>query len=217
LIRARTEVLWTATALLGSTVVLSIAAAGDNVLLGDRAFARFVQDAPQPPARWLADFGNWIGSGRVGSVISAVVIVVLLVARRPWAAAILLLAAFARSLNGPLKELIDSPRPTPELVRVTEIRDTLGFPSGHAMGSLLGFGALAIVATRVLPDPQKQRAIQFTCATLILLVGFGRIYTGAHWPTDVLGGYLWGAALLWAIVFAVDRTRSARGGRALAG
>jgi undecaprenyl-diphosphatase len=200
-----------------SAVVLSVAAAVDNVLPGDRAFARFVQDAPQPPAGWLADFGNWIGSGRIGSVISAGAIVALVVARRHWDAAILLLAALARFLNGPLKELIESPRPTPDLVRVTEIRETFGFPSGHAMGSILGFGAIAIVATRFLHDRAAQRVAQIACAIVILLVGFGRIYSGAHWPTDVLGGFLWGATLLWTIDFAVDRFRHTHEVRARAG
>ncbi len=34
------------------------------------------------------------------------------------------------------------------------------------------------------------------CLALILLTGYGRILVGAHWPSDVLGGYLWGGLLL---------------------
>ena len=207
---ARTPPLWAATGSLAAAVALTFAASGENVLPGDRAFARFVQDAPQPPARWLADFGNWIGSGRVGSVLAAVVIVALLVVRRPWDAGIVLLAGIARFLNGSLKELINSARPTADLVRVTEIRETLGFPSGHAMGSMLGFGALAVIATRLLPDHRARWVAQIACAALVLLVGFGRIYTGAHWPSDVLGGYLWGTTLLGFIVATLNRTRRIR-------
>ena len=198
---------WACFALLATIAGLSIVAWSENVLPGDLAVVRFVQDAPQPPARWLADVGNWIGSGAVGSVIAGGLVIALMVVWRPWDAATVLLAALARFLNGPLKELIDSPRPTPDLVRVTEIRETLGFPSGHAMGSMLGFGAIAIVATRLLPDHRSIRMAQIACAGLIILVGFGRIYTGAHWPTDVLGGYLWGAALLGLILAAIDRTK----------
>ena len=41
-----------------------------------------------------------------------------------------------------------------------------------------------------------RRAAAIVCLALILLTGYGRILVGAHWPSDVLGGYLWGALLL---------------------
>jgi undecaprenyl-diphosphatase len=92
-------------------------------------------------------------------------------------------------------------------VRVTEHANGLGFPSGHASGSMLGFGAIAVVASRVIEDRTIRRIIQTVCAVLILIVGFGRIYVGAHWPSDVLGGYLWGFLLLVGIVTLVDALR----------
>jgi undecaprenyl-diphosphatase len=196
-------------ALFAVTIGLSIVASGDNVLPGDVAVARFIQDAPQPPAQSVADFGNWIGSARVCGVVSLGVVALLLIARRPWDASIIVLALLARSLNGALKALIDSPRPTPDLVRVTEHARGLGFPSGHAMGSVLCYGAIALVAGHVLSDPLIKGAIQVACSALVLLVGFGRVYTGAHWPSDVAGGYLWGMALLTAVVFIVPFMRDA--------
>ena len=173
------------------------------MLPGDVAVARFVQGAPQPPARWLADFGNWIGSARFCFVVSLGIVIVLIVRRCPWELWIVVLALLARALNGALKALFDSPRPTPDLVRVTEHADGLGFPSGHAMGSLLCYGAITVVAFRIQPWRPVRHWVAGVCAVIILLVGFGRIYVGAHWPSDVLGGYLWGSLLLMGVVLLV--------------
>ena len=65
------------------------------------------------------------------------------------------------------------------------------FPSGHAAF----FAALAMV---VFLYNRKAGWIYFSAA---LFIGFARIYTGVHWPLDVLGGLILGAV----IGFAVDR------------
>lgn len=192
-------------AVVAGALVLSAAASGEQTLPGDAAVQRFVQRAPQPPARWLADFGNWIGSARAFAVIACGLALAFVVARRWWDAAFLLGALAARLLNGALKILMDSPRPTADLVRVTEIADGLGFPSGHAMGSVLGYGAIALLASRVVAKRWQQRLVRFACAAIVLNVGFGRIYVGAHWPSDVLGGYLWGLLLLAMLYAAIVR------------
>jgi membrane-associated phospholipid phosphatase len=43
---------------------------------------------------------------------------------------------------------------------------------------------------------------------MILIVGPGRIYTGAHWPTDVFGAYLYGALFLIPMIVAYQALKS---------
>jgi undecaprenyl-diphosphatase len=112
------------------------------------------------------------------------------------------------------KILIDRERP-PEALRdaaVTERNES--FPSGHAMGSLIGFGMLGYVIVVLV----RGRAVRTTVVTLllvlVLLIGFSRIYLRAHWLTDVLGGFAIGvfwAALCITGVEVVRRRRPIRG------
>ncbi len=70
------------------------------------------------------------------------------------------------------------------------------YASGHATLSLAFYGFIAWLAwTSALPLVER-RAIVTACALWILALGWSRLALGAHYPTDVLGGYALGAAAL---------------------
>jgi len=106
-------------------------------------------------------------------------------------------------LDNLLKVLIRSPRPLADLgVRVEEVRNTYGFPSGHVYGDVLVYGVLAVTAP-VWVHPRLVVPVRAVCLAVIVLSGPARVVVGAHWPSDALGGYLWGgAALAFSIGFA---------------
>ncbi len=83
------------------------------------------------------------------------------------------------------------------------------FPSGHAAGSLVGFSLLARLFARG-RGRWARGALWAVAALLILGVGFSRIYLGAHWLSDVVGGYLLGA--FWLLVLAAANAGSRRRG-----
>lgn len=90
-----------------------------------------------------------------------------------------------------LKPLFDRDRPPhPRLVKDLS-KDS--FPSGHAAGNLVLYFYLSIVLANVYPKLAKY--IYALATIIILLMGFGSIYTKAHWLTDVLAGYVFG--YLW--------------------
>jgi hypothetical protein len=64
------------------------------------------------------------------------------------------------------------------------------------MGSLVAYGFLAYLLTRIAPAHFPRRAAIALLAGLVLLIGFSRIYLGVHFMSDVIGGYAAGAVWL---------------------
>ena len=88
------------------------------------------------------------------------------------------------------------------------------FPSGHAMGSAVAFGALAYLAYRMAKSWSGAAAALAFGATFVLSVALSRVYLGVHWISDVAAGVT--AGLVWvttttAAYETVRRIRRLRG------
>jgi len=149
--------------------------------------------------KWLEDFARDItalGSPAVLGLIVLATSVFLLLSGKRWLALFTLFAAgggtFVVSI---LKEAFARPRPqlAPDGLMVY----MESFPSGHAMVSAVVYLTLGALIARLTPRPLLKLYIMTVAAILTLLVGFSRIYLGAHWPSDVLAGWAIGAA--WAL------------------
>lgn len=104
-------------------------------------------------------------------------------------------------LGSVLKLLFGRERPMSEYAANLRV-DTYSFPSGHSSGSMIAYGLLAYLAMRLLPQPYGWIAAA-VCGAIIILVGISRIYLGAHFPSDVLAGWILGFAALLIIIFVV--------------
>ena len=83
-------------------------------------------------------------------------------------------------------------RPRPVLWETLIHPSGFSFPSGHAVASAAFYPLLGCVVLR-----RRRAAARVGCATgalFALFVGFGRLYLGVHWPSDVLAGWLLGFA-----------------------
>src|SRR3546814_4413138 len=78
--------------------------------------------------------------------------------------------------------------PRPDLLPHLDLVRSYGFPSGHAAGNMIFFGALAMLAGR--------RSGYVGMGLAIALIGISRVWLGVHWPSDVLAGWIEGLGWL---------------------
>ena len=133
------------------------------------------------------------------AVVSAVVALLLLLVRRAKEARYLTLGVGGGLvLNLLLKELFHRARPGADFVYLLPSLSSLSFPSGHTMGTTSVVGSLAVIL-HVVKAPRALRLASILLgAAAIVGVGISRVYLGAHYPSDVLGGFL--AAAAWVSV-----------------
>jgi len=106
----------------------------------------------------------------------------------------------ARSLVPLLKDLIDRPRPSPDLVEFTEQSASMSFPSGHATTVMVLFGLVFYFAGVYIRHLAIRRAVQAASVWMVVVVGIERVYAGQHWPSDVLGGFWYGGLIVAAAI-----------------
>ncbi len=89
-------------------------------------------------------------------------------------------------LNLGFKQIFAAPRP--DLLPHLDIVHSYSFPSGHAAGNMMFFGAMAMLA--------GSRAGYGVAAAFIALIGISRVWLGVHWPSDVTAGWIEGLGWL---------------------
>jgi undecaprenyl-diphosphatase len=172
---------------------------GDPIVRWDVELARWLHEHSSPALVSVFDVITLAGNVVTLAVLTAIVGLLLL--RRGARNDAMFLGAVALGVelvNGVLKLAFHRPRPELAFVHL----DTYSFPSGHAAGSTAIFGALAYLAARRTAGPLRT-AILVATPALIALVGFSRLYLGAHYLSDVLAGYAVGAAWLFACLTVV--------------
>jgi membrane-associated phospholipid phosphatase len=163
----------------------------------DRIAELWLQHFPVPGMAGLMTFVSFFGNGLTPwALTTATVLLFLALGRRSEAAGLTLSAGGGELLNFLIKVLIARPRPTAELVQVSVNLHTDSFPSGHVTFYMCYFGFLFFVAYVLLPRGSNTRRLALLLTAFpVALVGLSRVYLGAHWPSDVLGAYLFGG--LW--------------------
>lgn len=108
-------------------------------------------------------------------------------------------AVAAMGANSILKHFIHRPRPDTLYVSNMWFK-TSSFPSGHTFSSTVVFGLFGFFILQFVSGVALILLPLFFAA-LIITVGVSRVYLGAHYPSDVVAGWLLGAGILAIIIF----------------
>lgn len=92
----------------------------------------------------------------------------------------------AMLLNSALKLIFQAERP--DLMPHLDTTLSYSFPSGHACGNMVFFGALAMLS--------GSRFAWSAAIPVIVMIGISRVWLGVHWPSDVVCGWIEGIAIL---------------------
>jgi len=116
---------------------------------------------------------------------------------------------FADAIGSFIKWLIDRPRPTGEYLQIMSQLDSRSFPSNHAIHYTVFFGLFIYFLERgvIKASPATSVFLRIFSVILVLMVGISRIYLGAHWLTDVIGGYLLGSFFLISAILIAQKLK----------
>jgi undecaprenyl-diphosphatase len=143
-------------------------------------------------------------------IVLGIVVLAVLVSLRSWRVFIFLASATGVALivSWLLKLLVSRPRPDIELVRILVGTQGLSFPSGHTACATAICGFLFYLAPRLVKTPAVIWLLRALLIVIILAVGVSRIYLGAHWASDVVGGLFLGGLLLYPAIVLYNKYRT---------
>lgn len=179
-------------------LALAAFAATGRLFSLDYAVQALVQGERHPVLEAPMQALTLLGSGYVLAVLAVPGWLLLRRAGHPLERALPALVAGGFLVNLLTKWLVARPRP-----RLTQY----GFPSGHALGAVIFFGALIYVLWTAPVSRGWRWAGTILACVLIAAVAYSRLYLRSHWASDVAGGLAGGAAWLLFVLLVLDRRR----------
>lgn len=156
--------------------------------------------APHPPVVTVLEAIARLGGRPIMLWLVVTAVLLLLIRRRTRLAIyVAVTGAGALLLDPSLKTLVGRLRPVVEAPVAAAPGNS--FPSGHALDSMVVYGALLLVFLPAVAARRRRLVIGLT-ALVIAVIGVTRIALGVHYLSDVLGGWLLGAAWLGVTAYA---------------
>ncbi|MBM4433471.1 MAG: phosphatase PAP2 family protein [Chloroflexi bacterium] len=168
---------------------------------GDVEISLWVQEIDLPLFSPIMKGISFISSVIPAVIIVGVVVIILWVLRKRLEAVFIgPSAGLASLINLPIKLAIDRPRPTNELIQVLATGNESSFPSGHTLYAVIFYGFMFYLSPKLIKNRVAVKLLRSILVILILATMTSRIYLGAHWFSDVLGGFFFGGLVLAATI-----------------
>ncbi len=165
----------------------------------DKMILEKMKDLESPLLTTIMKGLDFIGSTIPVIVTSLILLVILYRLHRNRSEVYLFVVASLGSnvINYLVKSLIKRKRPVSELV----IENGFSFPSGHTIGALTLYGIITFLFWRKITTTRGRVVLLIFATSMILLMGFSRIYLGVHYPTDIIGAMLLGGTWLYLTIW----------------
>jgi membrane-associated phospholipid phosphatase len=162
----------------------------------DQVIIQYVSNIRTESLTDIMKFITFLGGTTVLTLLLIGSLVWLILKRKNYWGAIFYIIAVAGGglLNLGLKHWFGRVRPENSLI----VEQGFSYPSGHSMGSLIYYGFLGYLVIRSQRGRSLKLLLGIGFITLILLIGFSRIYLGVHYPSDVLAGF--SAGTVWLLL-----------------
>jgi undecaprenyl-diphosphatase len=167
-----------------------------NIQSFDLNITRLIQLIPWPVSA-VMPVATFVGLPGIMAAIGTLFAIIFWLKLQPQIALMFALATASLLIPTLLKMIINRTRP--DTLYAAKIASS-SFPSGHAFDAVVILGMIAYVSWSLPHGPLVVAAL----GSFALIIGLSRIYLGAHYPTDVLAGWLMGGLTLWAIIHFVQ-------------
>jgi undecaprenyl-diphosphatase len=182
--------------------LLTLVVMSSPVLSIDVDVERAIQAFHPPWLDTLTTWISWVGFPPQSNIIDGLILLAIFLIGRRWEAVCALFAVGGSvSLWFFIAPLVHRPRPTADLVRVAFEIPYGSFPSGHVLDLTAFLGFLAFLSIRLIAPGAARGLAVAACTVVVVGIGYARMYSGEHWPSDVLAGYVLGVAWLLPTVW----------------
>jgi undecaprenyl-diphosphatase len=155
-----------------------------------------LQETSGAPLDQIMLAATFLGSTVVVCSLAAVIALLLAKKKHGRAGWFVLFSLLSIPLDMVLKQIWARARPDQNIVHVVVQRVGFSFPSGHALVGTSFYGCLAVLAWVHLRDHAVRKPLVIGLGALPILIDVSRVYLGAHWLSDVIGGTTVGLILL---------------------
>ncbi len=192
--------LWTFL-LLGGIALAGWAATTDH-FPGDINVGRWIQNN-NIANQALVDFIRNVGSGIASTITILICMFGLFIFRRRHLAQNMTIFIIGIVLIIALKEITDRPRTSIFFLEQRVFFDSKSFPSGHVMSNLLSTSCIVFISLKVLTNWWIKIPMLVWSIGISILSPWVAIVGGIHWPSDVIGGWVWAGIVIipgWSLL-----------------
>lgn len=163
----------------------------------DLAISKWVQQFHQPVLDQVMIVISAFGNVAIAFCCMAITTILFFIFKFKREALFTIAISFTGLFTFVLKQLFNRPRPTDEYVTIVESYQNNSFPSGHTLSYVVFFGFMILLMRRLTTIPSYIRNSVSIFSYFMFIAGpLSRIYLGAHWFTDIVGGFLVGGLYL---------------------